>query len=53
MTHLYPLDDWIEHKLEGTGCVCEPRLEIEDGEMIVIHNAADGREKCPYPLVLN
>jgi len=44
MIHVYPLRDWIEHKIEGTGCVCEPRVEPENGEMIVIHNSADGRE---------
>lgn len=44
MIHVIPNNDWIEHKEEGTTCVCEPRLEIENGEMIVIHNSADGRE---------
>lgn len=52
MTHIYPLNDWIEHKLEGTGCVCEPRIEIEDGELIVIHNSADGRKEYPYQQIL-
>jgi len=45
MIHVYPLNDWIEHKLDGTGCVCDLRVEIENGEMIVVHNAADGRER--------
>jgi hypothetical protein len=52
MTHIYPLNDWIEHKLKGTGCVCEPRIEIEGGELIVIHSAADGRKEHPYQQIL-
>lgn len=45
MLHVFPLLDGIEHKLEGTGCVCKPRVELKNGEMIVIHNSADGREQ--------
>lgn len=44
MIHVYPVDDWIEHKLEGTGCICEPRVDFSYGEGIVIHNSVDGRE---------
>ncbi len=41
--HIYPNNDWIEHKLEGLDCVCEPRSDWQN--MLVIHNSADGREK--------
>ncbi len=44
MIHVYPVNDMIDHKLDGTMCVCEPRLVIDSGEMIVVHNSADGRE---------
>lgn len=40
--HIYPHNDWIEHKLEGFDCCCEPRIDWEF--MLVIHNSADGRE---------
>jgi hypothetical protein len=42
MIHVYPKNDWIEHEVEGTMCICEPRIDWELG--IVIHNSADGRE---------
>jgi len=43
MIHYYPHNDWIEHKLEGTQCICEPKIDWHLG--IVIHNSADGREE--------
>ena len=24
--HVYPVNDWIEHKLKGIDCMCEPKL---------------------------
>lgn len=55
VVHVYPEDDWIEHKLETEdglcNCPCEPRIVYIDEETgaplpspIVIHNALDGRE---------
>jgi len=41
--HIYPLDDLKEHVLEST-CECQPTVIIENGELIVCHNAFDGRE---------
>ena len=41
--HILPKNDWIGHK-EETTCPCEPRLKIENGDIIVVHNSADGRE---------
>lgn len=44
MINTIPLNDWIEHE-ESTSCPCEPTLEIINGEMLVTHNALDGRER--------
>ena len=44
MIHVYPINDTKNHVLEGTGCHCEPRVEIAPGGTIVIHNAYDMRE---------
>jgi len=40
--HVYPVNDLIEHKLEGLVCECCPKLDWNDN--LVIHNALDGRE---------
>ena len=41
--HILPIDDLEEHE-ETTTCKCEPRLEIINGEMLIIHNSFDQRE---------
>ncbi len=42
--HVTPIDDLEPHE-ESTTCKCEPRVEIGcNGDMIIIHNAFDGRE---------
>lgn len=41
--HIYPLDDLKEHVLEST-CDCLPTVSVENGELIVCHNAFDDRE---------
>lgn len=41
--HIIPENDLIEH-VEDTTCECFPKVDFEDGNMIVIHNAYDGRE---------
>ena len=48
--HTYPLNDAVEHELEGTDCVCGPEVvpvEREDGSMgwQVVHHSLDGREE--------
>jgi len=43
MIHILPVNDYIEHE-EATTCICEPDIIIENGEMIVVHNALDERE---------
>jgi hypothetical protein len=44
MIHVYPLNDLREHDLESTMCECEPRIDWDQSEAIVIHNSFDGRE---------
>lgn len=44
MTHIYPVNDIIEHDLDTTTCECQPKIEEVNGEMLVIHNSYDGRE---------
>jgi hypothetical protein len=45
MIHVYPLNDEREHETgDTTTCWCDPKLDIDNPEMIVIHNSADGRE---------
>lgn len=45
MIHVYPLNDEREHDTrDTTTCWCDPQLDIENAEMIVIHNSLDGRE---------
>lgn len=44
MIHVYPVNDTREHVTEGTGCWCEPHIDWDQPEAIVVHNSADGRE---------
>lgn len=41
--HIMPINDLQEHEQSNT-CECRPKLEIENGEMIFVHNAYDKRE---------
>ncbi len=43
MIEITPINDEKEHT-SGTTCDCCPRLIMESGEMIVVHNAYDNRE---------
>jgi hypothetical protein len=40
LLHVYPLNDYREHEIDGIQCWCKP--VIEDG--VVKHNAMDMRE---------
>jgi hypothetical protein len=45
MIHLYPLHDEREHVVgDTTTCWCDPRLDTDSAQLIVIHNPADCRE---------
>ena len=42
--HIVPINDLKEHTEEST-CECGPEAEIlENGDIMIIHNAYDGRE---------
>ena len=41
--HVLPIDDLKPHE-ESSTCECEPRVEIVEGGMLVVHNSWDGRE---------
>lgn len=43
MIHVTPIND-IKPHIECTTCYCYPRVKFENGEMIIIHNAYDGRK---------
>jgi len=42
--HVTPINDLHDHE-ESTTCKCGPSVKFENGEMIVIHNSFDGRER--------
>lgn len=46
MFHVVPQNDEQEHVCIGTGCPCEPRVQLDEasGEMICVHHAFDCRE---------
>jgi hypothetical protein len=47
--HIIPINDLKPHD-ETTTCDCFPKVQFEDnGEMLVIHNSFDGREKTEKP----
>lgn len=41
--HIIPVNDLKEHE-ELSTCACDPKMVIENGEMIFVHNSYDGRE---------
>lgn len=41
--HVLPVNDIEDHE-EFSTCKCEPKVIIENGEMIIIHNSFDYRE---------
>jgi hypothetical protein len=43
MIHILPNNDLKPHE-ESTTCECEPRIITDQPELIVVHNAYDGRE---------
>ena len=43
MLHVYPIDDIEEHNTDDTACWCVPEITEQYGQIIIIHNAFDGR----------
>lgn len=44
MITIVPTNDSKPHDEESTVCECNPKIDFENGEMIIIHNAFDNRE---------
>jgi hypothetical protein len=42
--HVFPEDEWRDHKLKGFDCECIPRVSYTNGFAIVSHSAYDHRE---------
>lgn len=42
--HVYPLNDFHEHILEGADCPCGPAVEVVGASLLIVHNAWDHRE---------
>lgn len=45
MTIVLPIDDIEEHDEQSTTCKCNPSVIFEDGNMILVHDAFDGRQE--------
>lgn len=48
--HLWPLDDLVEHEVDGDDCPCGPTTEPvqrDDGSIgwLISHHSLDGREQ--------
>ena len=44
-SHVYPLNDVIEHDITGDDCVCGPDYRfLPNGTILVEHHSLDGRE---------
>ncbi len=43
--HVYPVEDWIEHKLDGQDCICGPKVERTENGAIVSHRRIGDREE--------
>jgi len=43
MWNILPTNDLKPHTEDST-CECKPKVIIENGEIIIIHNSFDGRE---------
>lgn len=44
MIHVHPLFDLLDHNFTSEKCHCEPRIVMENDEIIVVHSSYDGRE---------
>lgn len=41
-THIYPINDLVNHNLIGVECICNPTIDVDSS--LVIHDALDGRK---------
>jgi hypothetical protein len=47
MIHVIPMGDTCPHE-EDTTCPCQPTVDASGAEILVIHNAFDGREAVEW-----
>lgn len=45
MVIVLPIDDIEEHDEQSTTCKCNPSVIFEEGNMIIVHDAFDGRQE--------
>lgn len=43
--HVYPLNDFRPHEIDGKSCWCNPSTEYIESGAIVTHNSMDRREE--------
>ena len=43
-THVLPTNDLLPHVEDGTDCPCDPVIEVQGADLLIIHNSFDGRE---------
>ena len=41
--HIIPVND-LELHSETPDCHCKPVIQVEEGEILIVHNSFDGRE---------
>lgn len=41
--HVHPINDLQKHSLSHL-CKCNPEIEVENGNLIIVHNSYDGRD---------
>lgn len=42
--HVVPVNDYVEHDHHGRRCTCQPKADVVEGGVLIIHNSWDGRE---------
>ena len=42
--HVSPIDDLLPHDCTSPNCMCDPKVIVEGGKLVYIHNSYDGRE---------
>lgn len=44
IVHVSPVNDAIQHELQGHDCICGPRVQLGPKGRAIIHHSMDGRE---------
>jgi len=48
--HVVPLNDLLSHNTDSSECRCDPKIEVDGGHLLIIHNSYDGREDGEFAL---